>query len=261
MGRLHIIVIAAASALLVAARPARTFEEGIEQFKRSVAPISCGHYRGGKYVNDTIMGTAFFISDDGQFLTAAHVIAAVDNSKGSDTCKAAVIAIPKAGTWERTPTNTVIPTEYDCIRNDNHDLALCNAKLKSGTNVTPVAFETRQPKDGTEIAFTGFPLSLVVPLSARGYVAALRRYDDGFGPMELFLDRTAWPGSSGSPVYLSTGKVVGLVIETGRGHASGLAIARPIAVIRPFLEQNGLVIDDKTGTARKHTERKNQASH
>ena len=60
----------------------------------------------------------------------------------------------------------------------------------------------------------------------------------GFGSSadkKLVIDKSAWPGASGSPVYDGDGKVIGLVIETGLAEGAGLTYSRPIDLITDFL--------------------------
>jgi len=67
--------------------------------------------------------------------------------------------------------------------------------LGNGTTlgVTPVELETTIPPEGTQVAFSGFPLSNVVPISATtsitGYFATGQH-----GTFTMMLDQTAWPG-------------------------------------------------------------------
>ena len=49
------------------------------------------------------------------------------------------------------------------------------------------------------------------------------------------VDKSAWPGASGSPVYTANGKVIGLVTQAGLGVGSGLAYAVPSDTIIEFL--------------------------
>ena len=58
------------------------------------------------------------------------------------------------------------------------------------------------------------------------------------GPTEMIVDKSAWPGASGSPVYASDGAIVGLLIQRGFNDASGIAFARTSVYISAFLAKN-----------------------
>jgi hypothetical protein len=122
--------------------------------------------------------------------------------------------------------------------NDDLDLALCkpflDVKQFTGNEPIPLSFETSLQKDGTLVAFTGFPLSFSVPITSRGAIATYRAKDT-LGAAEMLIDKTAWPGASGSPVYLSNGKVVGVLIQIFTGQGSGLSVGRSSHLIEQFM--------------------------
>lgn len=40
----------------------------------------------------------------------------------------------------------------------------------------------------------------------------------------FFIDKNAWPGASGSPIYLANGEdVIGMIERTGTGDAAGIS--------------------------------------
>ena len=128
-----------------------------------------------------------------------------------------------------------------CTVNDELDLALCHTltnvteRRDQGVQIVPVIFETSLQQDGTAVAFTGFPLSLTQPITSRGAVGTYRIVKDDFGPRELIIDKNAWPGASGSPVYLENGRVIGLIVQRGIGDGSGIAIARTSGFVARFI--------------------------
>lgn len=124
-----------------------------------------------------------------------------------------------------------------------------------------------QLRVGTQVAYTGFPIGMVLGfhpvthtaiISARtpmalpamrgrqldeDHVARLRR---GEQPMVFQLDGTAYPGNSGSPVYdVETGAVYAVLnkvfIQGGREAAirepSGISYAIPMDLAAPLLEE------------------------
>jgi S1-C subfamily serine protease len=120
-------------------------------------------------------------------------------------------------------------------------------------------------REGTEIAFTGFPLGMVLglsPVTHRGIVSAIspmappqpgsrtltadviRAMRD---PYDVYqLDATAYPGNSGSPVYdQRSGKVLAVInsvlIKSGKEAAiatpTGITYAIPVEFVRRLLEK------------------------
>ena len=82
------------------------------------------------------------------------------------------------------------------------DLALCATDWNltdHKTKVRPVQFDSAQQPDGTAVAYTGFHLGNLTPMTARGYIS-MYTHADG-----LVVDQGTWLGASGSPVYLSDG--------------------------------------------------------
>ena len=77
----------------------------------------------------------------------------------------------------------------------------------------PVQVDAIEKPDGYAVAGTGYPLMNLLPITARGYIGGYTR--DMRGISQMVLDRAAWPGGSGSPVYDARGKVLGIVLATG----------------------------------------------
>jgi hypothetical protein len=98
---------------------------------------------------------------------------------------------------------------------------------------TPVQLEWSLQPDGTELAFTGFPLEARDPMTFRAHVAAYSW--PAQATPQLVLDHAGLPGFSGSPVFLANGKVVAIQVKDGRPDAPGTSIARPVSVFREIL--------------------------
>ena len=124
-----------------------------------------------------------------------------------------------------------------------------------------------QVREGTEIAFTGFPIGMALglyPVTHRGIVSAIspmappqlgsrvlsakmiRAMRDPYDVLQL--DATAYPGNSGSPVYeQATGKVVGVVNsvlvkgnkEAAIAKPSGISYAIPVRFVHELLKKAG----------------------
>ena len=122
--------------------------------------------------------------------------------------------------------------------------------------------------DGSEIAFTGFPIGAVLglyPATHRGIVAAvtptiipvgdarqisiamLKRLKDPY--LVYQLDATAYPGNSGSAMYdVNSGEVVGIINkvfiqgnkETAITKPSGITYAIPVKYLHTLLKQHNI---------------------
>ncbi len=126
--------------------------------------------------------------------------------------------------------------------------------------------ESRRVREGQTIAFTGFPLGVVlglfpvthtgiisaispvaIPVPAAGQLdtATIRRLKNE--PYEVLqLDATAYPGNSGSPLYESdTGRVIGVINkvfvqeskEAILEKPSGITYAIPVRYVQMLLER------------------------
>lgn len=122
-------------------------------------------------------------------------------------------------------------------------------------------------REGSEIAFTGFPIGMALglyPVTHRGIVSAIsplappqlgsrvltakmiRAMRDPYDVLQL--DATAYPGNSGSPVFdQQTGRVLGVinsVLVKGNKEAvlkqpSGITYAIPVRFVHELIEQAG----------------------
>ncbi len=153
--------------------------------------------------------------------------------------------------------------QVEVIRSDpEHDLALLRI-------VPPLAhaLRLRAPEwvaEGSDVAFTGFPLGMALglyPVTHKGIVAAItpaaipanssrelnaariKRLRNPF--MVYQLDAVAYPGNSGSPVYLpSNGEVIGVVNsvfvkgskESVLSTPSGITYAIPVRHVHELLK-------------------------
>lgn len=229
------------------APPASTFLSTIPVVKRSIFPIVCVHRQiqpPGDDVLRSIEGTAFFVGQDGTFATAAHVIRGLTVPNRIAPCEQAAFYLPMQG-WNRA-YNFRISTFYfsrdDCTVDEQLDIAVCRwpgpgtIQSRVGNAPQPLTVNPTLQDDGTPVAFTGFPLQFVEPLTATAVVAAYRNVPDAnTGPHEIVIDKTTWPGASGSPIYLANGEVVGIVLARGAGDAIGIGIGRPARFIQQVL--------------------------
>jgi hypothetical protein len=186
------------------------------------------------------MGSAFLVSQEADFLTAAHVVTAMQ--KGDDPCPTPAITLA-VGDWRpevRSEAMLWFPFRIaDCKVASTVDVAECRpsgdlpARIRKLHTAVPVQLDWSIQPDGTELAFTGFPLEARDPMTFRAHMAAYWWLDHTIP--DLVLDHGSVPGFSGSPVFLANGKVVAILLRDGKPEAAGTAIARPVSVFRDML--------------------------
>jgi Trypsin-like peptidase domain len=213
----------------VVTSPTQTVTDSVDLAKKSVAPVVClvrDAATGTQLIKFQIIGTAFMIEQKGMFITASHVISGMLASPSKDVCKPA-ITFPVGG-WKRDPQQNVEWFSFDagaCRVNSAFDVAVCRT-TEDMSKYPAINFElaiitTARPQDGTAIFFTGFPLQATDPITSIGSVAG---YPADNSYSTVIIDKNAWPGASGSPIYLSDGNtLIGMVTRTGTGDAAGLS--------------------------------------
>lgn len=199
----------------------------------------------------TYRGTGFVIGNGRQVITNAHVI-----PQNIDTAnREALVVFSGRGA-------KALATPVRVVRSDTeHDVAL----LEMADRVLPALQlgDSGGVREGQEVAFTGYPMGMVLglyPVTHRGIVSAIapvaRPAEDSRSisaaqmarlrnPFNVFqLDATAYPGNSGSPVYLpGSGKVIGVInsvhVKESRESVlekpSGISYAIPVEHVKALL--------------------------
>ena len=231
-----------------------SFPDVIDQVRPSIVGVGTAYpprqpNPGRKTV--TYMATGFVVGNGRQVVTNAHAIPkeldvehneslAIFTGRGAD----AVVRVAR-----------VVRTDAE------RDLAL----LEFEGHALPAMQigDSSTVREGQEVAFTGFPMGMVLglyPVTHRGIVAALtpiaRPVEDARtinsihmhrlrNPFDAFqLDATAYPGNSGSPVYRpDTGRVVGVINsvlvkeskESLLEKPSGITYAIPAVYVKDLL--------------------------
>ena len=201
------------------------------------------------------MGTGFAVGDGRLIVTNAHVIPPALDAAARET----LVVLAGRGSEPDAREATVIATD------PRHDLALVRI---SGAPLTPLTLaDSDQVREGQQMAFSGFPLGLLLglyPATHRATLAAIvpiarpqanaRQLNEATvarirgGAFTVFqLDGTAYPGSSGSPLYdPASGEVVGVINmvfvkgtrEAAISNPSGITYAIPANYIRELLKGN-----------------------
>jgi S1-C subfamily serine protease len=158
-------------------------------------------------------GSGFFVSDNGLLITNAHVI------------KNAASAAAKTASGDVLPIKGAIRVERE------NDLAVLAVEGRNLPFLTLGQSEFLQT--GDHVAVIGSPLGLEGSLS-EGIIAAKRKETDA-DRQWLQITAPISPGSSGSPVLDSTGKVIGiatLVLQGGQSVNFAAPVELAVAMLR-----------------------------
>jgi S1-C subfamily serine protease len=206
---------------------------------------------GGERPNQ-LRGTGFAVGDGRLVVTNSHVLPELLDYENRQVL--AVFA--GRGRDARVREARVV------ARDPAHDLALL--RIEGEPLATLRLGDDSAVREGEEVAFTGFPIGAVLglfPVTHRGIVSAITpmaRVADSARdlspaqlrarrePFNVFqLDAVAYPGNSGSPVYLAaTGEVIGVVnsvfVKESREalleRPSGISYAIPVRYLQVLLD-------------------------
>ncbi|HMV39384.1 MAG TPA: serine protease [Plasticicumulans sp.] len=251
--RATLLAILALSGLLPAAVPAASLPDTIDAIRGAV--VAVGTYEATRRPPANFLGTGFVVGDGTWVITNAHVV-----DKPLDPVKREFPAV-FAGRGNEFAT-----IEAKIVQTDpEHDLALL--KLLGAPLPTRFRLAGGLPREGQEIAFTGFPIGVVLglyPVTHRGIVSAItpvaipapsagqldanaiRRLSRPFNVLQL--DATAYPGNSGSPLYdPASGRVYGVInsvfIKETKENViqkpSGITYAIPVEYLQALMRKAG----------------------
>lgn len=225
----------------------------IPTIKRSV--VGVGTFEPTRSPANVFVGTGFVVGDGLSVITNAHVVPDVVGD-GNKVEQLGIVTME--GTAIRFRSAKLV------ARDNEHDLA--HLRL-SGTPLPALELgDSDTVQEGQELAFTGYPLGMVLGLHAatnRATLAAItpivtpslgsRNLDARHivalqrSPFNIFqLDGTAYPGNSGSPVYdPDSGRVWGVINavfvkglkENAITNPSGITYAIPVKYVHSLLQQ------------------------
>ncbi|MGZ5000750.1 MAG: S1 family peptidase [Methylomonas sp.] len=240
------------AALLLGGAKAADLTAIIPTIKRSV--VGVGTFERTRSPATVFVGTGFIVGDGLSVITNAHVVPeAVDQAHMEQ-----IGIVTSEGDQLRFRSAQVVArdTEHDLVH-----LRLSGAPLP----VLDLA-DSDSALEGQALAFTGYPLGMVLGLHAATHRATLaaitpivmpsissRKLDVRQlaqlqrSPFNIFqLDGTAYPGNSGSPVYdPATGKVWGVINavfvkglkENVISSPSGITYAIPSKYVKDLLQR------------------------
>ncbi len=210
---------------------------------------------GTYYFRDTpkarFYGTGFVVGDGRRVVTNYHVLDQVREKEAIGQLRVFHPQLSSSG------------VEAFTIKEDKtHDLALIGIK---GEPLVPLRLgDSKGVHEGEEVAFTGYPIGLVLGLNSTthaGIISAIapiivpsptaRVIDRELipflrHPFDVFqLDATAYPGNSGSPLYRRrTGEVIGVInqvfVKGKKEHIlkepTGITYAIPIEHVKALMK-------------------------
>jgi S1-C subfamily serine protease len=224
----------------------------VPAIKRSV--VGVGTFERTRSPATVFVGTGFVVGDGLSVITNAHVVPA---SLDGERMEQLGIVTGDGDMVRFRPAQLV-------ARDTEHDLA--HLRL-SGTPLPALPLgDAAQAQEGQSLAFTGYPLGMVLGLHAATHRATLAAITPVVMPslnskkldprqiaqlqrssFDIFqLDATAYPGNSGSPLYdPATGKVWGVINavfvkglkENAISNPSGITYAVPVKYVHALLEQ------------------------
>ncbi len=229
---------------------AESLPDLIDKTKKSI--VAVGTYMPKRSPSSVFLGTGFAIADGRLIVTNAHVLPKKINTKRLE-----VLAV------YLRENGQAMKYEVKVVAIDKeHDIAIL--KLLSGS-LPALKLGNEPVRDGQSIAFTGYPIGMVLglfPVTHSGIISAIspvvipmmksRQLNRKLlkrlrNPYLIYqLDATAYPGNSGSPVYtINNGQVIGIVNkvfvkeskETILSKPSGITYAIPIKYLKNLLKK------------------------
>ncbi len=230
--------------------------EQVKKIKPSV--VGVGRVAPLATVSHQLIGTGFVIADGHYVVTNDHVA----NAKGQEDLK-----YRRAVFYGEGQRGKIIEVT-DVFEDAEHDLAIL--KIAEKLPALKLA-DQQQIADGTTIATTGYPMGGILGLYAathKGIIAAFtpsitaaknsqqisERFLQGLRNRFMIyqLDIVAYPGNSGSPVYLAQSGEVFAVInkvfvkqtkESAISNPSGITYAIPVEHIYALAKKHNIPIE------------------
>jgi len=236
--------------LLSSATPAASLPDTIDQIRPSI--VAVGTIMPLRRPSAKFSGTGFVVGNGRRIITNHHVLPETMNTSKHETL--AVFS----GRGKQAKAHKVRIVRAD----PEHDLALL--ELVEGRLPPMQLSDSKNIREGLSVAFTGFPIGMVLglyPITHQAIISAItpvvipannskhltakqiKRMRSRFEVYQL--DGTAYPGNSGSPVYeKDTGLVIGVLNsvfvkgtkETLLERPSGISYAIPVHFVNRLLE-------------------------
>jgi hypothetical protein len=186
-----------------------------------------------------LVGTAFFLTRRGDFVTAASVLGNFLEPGPFAGCTMMIwftSPVDPAGNFSSQAFSVAL---QDCIVDAAIDVARCrtigNLTREYGGRFAPdpVTFDDRQPDVDSSVGTTGFILYDTVPIASLGHVGGYQAAAPA--AMQMVIDRPGGAGAGGSAVYDSHGKVLGMLAQVRDMVLTNVSVASTSLAISKFL--------------------------
>jgi serine protease Do len=187
--------------------------------------------------NRECAATGFLVNPDGYLVTNAHVVEDLQQCLGGVSDGRILAKLPAPGeTVARGFACDVVGID------EVHDLAVLKMMRPLASTTRTFAFiEVQEPPVGTAVRVTGHPEFAWQPLTQFGQVVrwdALRLRQKSAQTTRVFVvDIALRRGNSGSPVYLKSGGVVGVVVQsdgTRRDHSVAVSTQHVVELLARY---------------------------
>lgn len=210
---------------------------GILAVQPTHLPKSLEKFEGQVGALPIAFGTGFVVREDGYVVTALHVV-----RRAQDRLAEIEAPVKHIVVWLNVPAGLYKQAEIVGTDTGN-DLAVLKLKLLSPAEALPVLQLTAQSlADGAEVWAAGYPErkagSLVV---TSGTFARTPTAANGAAGDEEFANIRVENGTSGGPLYLQDGSVIGVVIA--RSADRGMAGFVPAQHVIDLLARSGISPD------------------
>lgn len=228
----------------------------VEKIKPSIVGI--GLHTPTSRPQNVLHGSGFVVGNGTLIITNNHVLPELLDE----------VLLQKMAVFTGSGKSAKVRKAKIVARSEEHDLAILKIEGRSLPSLELASKD--YIREGTSIAFTGFPIGSVLglyPVTHRGIIASitptivpvsdsrnisakmLRRMKNPY--LVYQLDATAYPGNSGSAMYdTRTGEVVGIINkvfvqeskEAVISKPSGITYAIPVKYLHELLKKHGIKI-------------------
>ncbi|MDP5132466.1 MAG: serine protease [Paraglaciecola sp.] len=242
--------------ILISVSPLIAHQNDLQTTLIKIKPsiVAIGVYNPTAAPRTKLIGTGFVIQPGNQVVTNYHVIASALDSERQEQY------VVLSGNGQNVTQHNIVNIKSSL----SHDLAVLT--LADSLPALSLHNTNTLIAEGNEIAFTGFPITQVLglyPATHKGIIAAhtpvaipadnstqlqaaaIRRLAQPY--LVYQLDAMAYPGNSGSPLYLpETGEVIGIInsvhIKSTReavlSDPSAISYAIPVQYLRQLMTES-----------------------
>ncbi len=213
---------------------------------RAAVPLLCTE--SNEPFRTFVRGTGLIAGPGGTLITAAHVV-----QQSRLNCTLSVMVPDDEWIHARHLRRFTLS---DCRINEMLDIAVCRIQPaddpRDSAYLRPATIRLRPVAPGEAISVTGFTGWVSAPLTRMGHITGQEDYrrQDGCR-CDFATDVVAVEGMSGSPVISSSGEVLGILTQAGKGRFRGTAFGVTLDEAQSLLRAEGVIpgTDGKTASS------------